>query len=168
MRPFVPSSAFVNPLPWTPSRKSCILLSVAWVEKQTLTEPISWLDGLANSTNMPFIENDTDSGPDIHSKYITALYFTFTGITSIGFGNVAANTNAEKVFAICTMVLGGKLPKNVIMSYFIPVAKRKLKSMLFTFFSNSFNECVHIWKRVIHNAEAVQGHRGIPREASQY
>jgi len=29
--------------------------------------------------------------------YLTALYFTMTCMTSIGFGNVAAETDAEKV-----------------------------------------------------------------------
>jgi hypothetical protein len=27
-------------------------------------------------------------GPDLRSKYITALYFTFSSLTSVGFGNV--------------------------------------------------------------------------------
>jgi hypothetical protein len=29
--------------------------------------------------------------------YVTALYFTMTCMTSIGFGNVAAETDSEKV-----------------------------------------------------------------------
>ena len=33
--------------------------------------------------------NDTTSGPNLRSKYITALYFTFTILSSVGFGNVA-------------------------------------------------------------------------------
>jgi hypothetical protein len=37
------------------------------------------------------------------------LYFTFTSLTSIGFGNVAPNTNAEKIFSIFAMLLGCKL-----------------------------------------------------------
>ena len=63
---------------------------------------------LANTYQMPFIENDSMSGPDIHSRYITALYFTLTTITSIGFGNVAAYTNGEKLFAIFAMMVGCK------------------------------------------------------------
>lgn len=45
---------------------------------------------------------------DITTAYITALYFTTTSLTSVGFGNVSANTNAEKVFSILTMLIGGK------------------------------------------------------------
>lgn len=45
-----------------------------------------------------------------HSEaYVTALYFTFTSLTSVGFGNVAANTIPEKVFCIVMMLIGGKL-----------------------------------------------------------
>ena len=66
----------------------------------------SWLDGLASMHDKPYIVNDTTSGPTIKTKYITALYFTFTSLTSIGFGNVAPNTNAEKIFSIFAMMLG--------------------------------------------------------------
>ncbi|XP_034477318.1 potassium voltage-gated channel subfamily H member 8 [Drosophila innubila] len=38
--------------------------------------------------------------------YSTALYFTFTSLTSVGFGNVSANTTAEKVFTIIMMLIG--------------------------------------------------------------
>jgi len=59
-------------------------------------------------TGMPYLRNDTLSGPDIRSKYITSLYFTFTILTSVGFGNIAAVTNAEKMFTIFAMLLGCK------------------------------------------------------------
>lgn len=39
--------------------------------------------------------------------YVTALYFTFTSLTSVGFGNVSANTTVEKVFTIIMMLIGG-------------------------------------------------------------
>ncbi|KAK3909458.1 Potassium voltage-gated channel subfamily H member 8 [Frankliniella fusca] len=42
-----------------------------------------------------------------HSEsYITALYFTCSSLTSVGFGNVSANTYAEKTFSIVTMLVG--------------------------------------------------------------
>jgi len=55
-----------------------------------------------------YIANDTTSGPNIKSRYITAMYFTMTTLTSIGFGNVAPNTNGEKIFSIIAMMIGGK------------------------------------------------------------
>lgn len=41
-------------------------------------------------------------------SYITALYFTCSSLTSVGFGNVAANTVPEKIFSIIVMLIGGK------------------------------------------------------------
>ena len=42
------------------------------------------------------------------SRYCTALYFCFTGLISVGFGNVAPNTEAEKLYTIVIMLLGCK------------------------------------------------------------
>lgn len=42
------------------------------------------------------------------SAYIASLYFTLSSLTSVGFGNVCANTDAEKVFSICIMLMGGE------------------------------------------------------------
>ena len=39
--------------------------------------------------------------------YITALYFTMTCMTSIGFGNVAADTDNEKVIIESVMLVPG-------------------------------------------------------------
>lgn len=40
--------------------------------------------------------------------YVTSLYYTFTSLTSVGFGNVNANTTSEKVFSIVMMLIGGE------------------------------------------------------------
>ncbi|XP_076438775.1 voltage-gated inwardly rectifying potassium channel KCNH6-like [Babylonia areolata] len=88
---------------------ACVFYAIANMERPLLEAPISWLDGLANLIEHPYIVNDTTSGPSIKTKYITALYFTFTSLTSIGFGNVAPNTNAEKIFSIFAMMLGSLL-----------------------------------------------------------
>lgn len=51
--------------------------------------------------------NDSDLSPECqNSAYITALYFTMTSLTSIGFGNVSANTDLEKLFVIVMMIIG--------------------------------------------------------------
>ena len=42
------------------------------------------------------------------SRYITSVYFTITGLTSVGFGNVTPNTEAEKIFTITLMLMGCK------------------------------------------------------------
>lgn len=43
--------------------------------------------------------------------YITALYYTLSLITSIGFGNVSANTFGEKIVSVIFMLIGGKSHK---------------------------------------------------------
>lgn len=47
-------------------------------------------------------------GPSVPSAYIASLYFTLSSLTSVGFGNVCANTDAEKIFSICIMLMGGE------------------------------------------------------------
>jgi len=56
--------------------------------------------------------------PSVAMSYLTSLYYTLSCITSVGFGNVSATTQYEKIFSICTMILGGRY--NIInMSQFI-------------------------------------------------
>ncbi|XP_064555094.1 potassium voltage-gated channel protein eag isoform X2 [Drosophila montana] len=76
----------------------------------------SWLWKLANVTQSPYSyiwSNDTGpelvNGPSRKSMYVTALYFTMTCMTSVGFGNVAAETDNEKVFTICMMIIAALL-----------------------------------------------------------
>ncbi|XP_060563287.1 potassium voltage-gated channel subfamily H member 7-like [Ruditapes philippinarum] len=88
---------------------ACVFYAIAYWERPHLDNAIGWLDTLANSINEPYVANVTDSGPSIKTYYITALYFTFTSLTSIGFGNVSPNTNAEKIFSIFAMMLGSLL-----------------------------------------------------------
>ena len=45
---------------------------------------------------------------EISFSYVTALYFTCSSLTSVGFGNVAANTSAEKIFCVAAMLVGGE------------------------------------------------------------
>uniref|UniRef100_A0A182J9T5 Uncharacterized protein n=1 Tax=Anopheles atroparvus TaxID=41427 RepID=A0A182J9T5_ANOAO len=61
---------------------------------------IGWIHTLAERLKIP-ISNVTHS-----EAYITALYFTFTSLTSVGFGNVSATTLSEKIFSIVMMLIG--------------------------------------------------------------
>lgn len=67
-----------------------------------------WLHELGKRLESPYHGNNTFGGPSLRSAYIAALYFTLSSLTSVGFGNVSANTDAEKIFSICTMLIGGK------------------------------------------------------------
>ncbi|GAB6019849.1 hypothetical protein CHUAL_001388 [Chamberlinius hualienensis] len=68
-------------------------------------EPAGWLNELARKLYISSI-NGTELEPNVTTSYITALYFTCTSLTSVGFGNVSANTNAEKIFSIIAMLIG--------------------------------------------------------------
>ena len=70
---------------------------------------VGWLYQLAEKLESP-IQNKTLTREVQESTYISALYFTCTSLTSVGFGNVSANTNGEKVFSIVSMLIGGKPP----------------------------------------------------------
>ena len=78
---------------------ACIWYAIGNSERRAYAArgiPITWLDQLANQTNQHY--NGTNpGGPSLSSKYITALYFTFSSLTSVGFGNISPNTNSEKV-----------------------------------------------------------------------
>ena len=69
--------------------------------------PLGWLHELGKRLEVPYV-NGSAGGPSRRSAYIAALYFTLSSLTSVGFGNVSANTDTEKIFSICTMLIGGE------------------------------------------------------------
>ncbi|KAM4689475.1 voltage-gated delayed rectifier potassium channel KCNH8 [Discoglossus pictus] len=75
-------------------------------ENSPLSWDIGWLHELGKRLESPFYNNNTQGGPTIRSTYIASLYFTLSSLTSVGFGNVSANTDAEKIFSICIMLIG--------------------------------------------------------------
>ncbi|KAG8432383.1 hypothetical protein GDO86_016863 [Hymenochirus boettgeri] len=85
---------------------ACIWYAIGNVERPYLIHKISWLDQLGDQIKKPYNYSDPSSGPSIKDKYVTALYFTFSSLTSVGFGNVSPNTNSEKIFSICVMLIG--------------------------------------------------------------
>jgi hypothetical protein len=87
---------------------ACIWYAIGRLERNThgTERTIGWLAELANHTHQYYNDSDPTSGPTKTSKYITALYFTFSSLTSVGFGNVSPNTNSEKGFSIIIMLVG--------------------------------------------------------------
>lgn len=75
--------------------------------------PHGWLQVLARTVGEPYERNESDAnvsgGPTLPAKYVSALYYTLTSLTTIGFGNIAPNTTAEKLFGCVTMLLGAIL-----------------------------------------------------------
>ncbi|XP_056149858.1 potassium voltage-gated channel subfamily H member 6-like [Lampris incognitus] len=84
---------------------ACIWFAIGNVERAGSAR-IGWLDSLGEQLGKPYNESIIGSGPSIRDKYVTALYFTFSSLTSVGFGNVSPNTNSEKIFSICVMLVG--------------------------------------------------------------
>ncbi|XP_017766583.1 PREDICTED: potassium voltage-gated channel subfamily H member 8 [Eufriesea mexicana] len=81
---------------------ACIWFVIA--EKERLGNDndwdLGWIHTLAERLKIS-VQNVTHA-----ESYITALYFTCSSLTSVGFGNVSANTFFEKFFSICTMLIG--------------------------------------------------------------
>ncbi|KAM8881046.1 voltage-gated inwardly rectifying potassium channel KCNH2 [Synchiropus picturatus] len=82
---------------------ACIWYAIGSVERNG---SIGWLHTLGDQLGKSFNVSVPGSGPSIKDKYVTALYFTFSSLTSVGFGNVSPNTNSEKIFSICVMLIG--------------------------------------------------------------
>ncbi|XP_015039605.1 potassium voltage-gated channel subfamily H member 8 isoform X4 [Drosophila pseudoobscura] len=71
-----------------------------WFPESNVVFFTGWLQLLAERKNATVAILTTAE------TYSTALYFTFTSLTSVGFGNVSANTTCEKVFTIIMMLIG--------------------------------------------------------------
>ncbi|XP_038048828.1 potassium voltage-gated channel subfamily H member 8-like isoform X2 [Patiria miniata] len=67
---------------------------------------LGWINTLGEDLHTPITNNGSEGGPRNESKYITSLYFTLSSLTSVGFGNVSANTDIEKIFTIIVMLIG--------------------------------------------------------------
>ena len=75
-------------------------------------DEVGWLQILGHAIGTPYtVVNgtvDKDTGPTIAAMYVSGLYYTLTSLTTIGFGNIAPTTTAEKMFGCVTMLLGCK------------------------------------------------------------
>lgn len=78
---------------------ACIWHGIGYSEKRN---DMGWIQELTKNLNL----NSNTTGPDLQTRYITALYFTLSSLTSVGFGNVSPNTDAEKIFSVCVMIIG--------------------------------------------------------------
>ncbi len=85
-------------------------LACIWhvIGQREIEVPYGWIQLLAGTVKQPINQSVPGSGPGPETRYITALYFTLTSLTSIGFGNVAPNTDNEKIFSVVTMLIGCK------------------------------------------------------------
>lgn len=88
---------------------ACIWYSIGKFEIQSNPKSwnVGWLHDLSEVLNGPNVNKTTI--PDMWSCYLTALYFTCSSLTTVGFGNVSASTDVEKIFSICVMLVGAMM-----------------------------------------------------------
>ena len=79
------------------------LYTLARISKQPYTQLV-----LFKEDNRTITKIELRDGPSRKTMYVTALYYTMTCMTSVGFGNIAAETDNEKIFSICMMIVAGK------------------------------------------------------------
>ena len=77
----------------------------------------------------------------LQARYCTAIYFTFTGLISVGFGNVAPNTDIEKIFAICMMMLGCKCDISVTFPHHVNEQRKMWFMCRYTIHTDSTMIC---------------------------
>ncbi|XP_070180487.1 voltage-gated delayed rectifier potassium channel KCNH1-like [Littorina saxatilis] len=93
---------------------ACIWYSIGSTELNSGVA-FGWLQTLAALTKQPFrtsnasASDDYIGGPSTEMRYLTALYFTLSCMTGVGFGNVSANTQTEKLFSVFMMIIGSLL-----------------------------------------------------------
>ena len=60
---------------------------------ESSTEPLTWIsvEDIQDATN--------------YDKYVTALYFSFTTITTVGYGDISPVTNLEKIYVMIAMLI---------------------------------------------------------------
>ncbi|CAG2169674.1 unnamed protein product [Oppiella nova] len=106
---------------------ACIwyVIAVEEIELNPINWDVGWLHQLSSKLGYETVTNNLTD----FSSYITALYFTTSSLTSVGFGNVSANTDAEKVFSILIMLIGA-LMHAVVFGASIPVPKCNVTAII--------------------------------------
>ena len=69
----------------------------------------SWIVKLSIELDEPMVyQNDcmVASIPSSSKCYVASLYFVMTSLTSVGFGNVSANTKTEQIFCVFVLLFG--------------------------------------------------------------
>ena len=87
---------------------ACIFFAIA--EHYDNFAEIGWVRTMSEQTMQPLliVNGTVVQTPTLASLYMSSLYFSLTSLTSIGFGNIAPNTTAEKIFSCVTMIFGGR------------------------------------------------------------
>ena len=87
-------------------------------EEKALAEELG-LQGAGGAGALSWMEVEFGESPSavpLGMRYVGALYWSFTTLTTVGYGDISANTQAERVFAILGMILGGLIFSIIIGS----------------------------------------------------
>ena len=79
-----------------------------WIAIMEENNSNSWVRRMDNIKYGPVKGNSTKIRMKSGERYIASLYFIVSSLTSVGFGNIAANTGAEQVFSVIIMLIGGE------------------------------------------------------------
>ena len=88
---------------------ACIWYAIG-IKEVEIHEGVSWLSVLHYHRTRPSY-SQTAALKDLLSlrtRYLASLYYVMTLCTTVGFGNVSANTDGEMIFSIVCMLMGGK------------------------------------------------------------
>lgn len=124
---------------------ACIWYSLGKFEVQNNPKSwkVGWLYDLSEVLENPIV-NRTNI-PEMWDCYLTALYFTCSSLTTVGFGNVSASTNAEKIFSICVMLLGSMMYALVFGNVTAIVQRAYARRATFHMKSNDLKDFYHTY-----------------------
>lgn len=62
----------------------------------------------------------------LSEKYVASVYWSFTTMTTVGYGDISAKTISERVFAIIGMLMGGFVLSAIISKLVLVVEEADL------------------------------------------
>ncbi|XP_031553619.1 potassium voltage-gated channel subfamily H member 7-like isoform X4 [Actinia tenebrosa] len=124
---------------------ACAWYAIGFSEVEHLST--SWLYKLADESGKPFnFSGDPMLGPSLSARYLTSLYYVMTLCTTVGFGNVSANTNAERIFTICGMLLGAVMYAGIFGNVTAIIHGQYSSNFRYRKESMAINEFIHFFK----------------------
>lgn len=86
-----------------------MILGVTGSCQDGIVQNTSWIVQLAKDLGEPMtFRNDCVpiNIPTSSECYVASLYFVMTSLTSVGFGNISANTKTEQIFCVFVLLFG--------------------------------------------------------------
>jgi len=68
---------------------------------------------------------------EFKDRYIASLYWAFTTMTTVGYGDISASTNAERLSAVVGMILGGVVFSAIIGNMTATMSRRNLNQVAY-------------------------------------